>query len=288
VDPEALRSTIELTDREIADYYEENPDDFSQEEQVHARHILLRVDTDRSAAQAEQQMEVIRQRLAAGEDFSALALELSDDPGSKTQGGDLGFFGRGQMIPEFETAAFEAEPGDLVGPVQTSFGYHLIEVLDKQPAGRKSLEEATEEIRTLLLSERTRTAAEAKAHELAEKIGRDKIDSAAALRALAESEPGVTFHSTEPFRLDDDVPGIGKKTAERMVVDLRDKVQALADELEMPVVVDETEADLVQALVNLGYKETLAQRAVLQAKQENPQAPFHELLRLSLQRLAGV
>lgn len=84
------------------------------------------------------------------------------------------------------------------------------------------------------------------------------------------------------------IPGIGKKTAERMVVDLRDKVQALAAELDQPVLADETESDLVQALVNLGYKESLAQRAVSRAREQSPDAPFHELLRLSLQRLARI
>lgn len=84
------------------------------------------------------------------------------------------------------------------------------------------------------------------------------------------------------------IPGIGKKTAERMVVDLKDKVQALAQELQEPMLVDETETDLVQALVNLGYKESLAQRAVFQVKDQNPGAPIHELLRLSLQRLAKI
>jgi Holliday junction DNA helicase RuvA len=84
------------------------------------------------------------------------------------------------------------------------------------------------------------------------------------------------------------IPGIGKKTAERMVVDLKDKVQALAKEMGAPVLVDETESDLVQALVNLGYKESLALRAVSQVREQNPEAPFHALLRLSLQRLARV
>ena len=82
------------------------------------------------------------------------------------------------------------------------------------------------------------------------------------------------------------IPGIGKKTAERMVLDLKDKVQTLAADLEQPILADETETDLVQALVNLGYKETLAHRAVARAKEEGPaDAPFHELLRSSLQRL---
>ena len=84
------------------------------------------------------------------------------------------------------------------------------------------------------------------------------------------------------------IPGIGKKTAERMVLDLKDKVQTLAAGLEQPLVVDETERDLVQALVNLGYTETFAQKAVAQAREEGPDAPFHELLRSSLRRLARV
>ena len=84
------------------------------------------------------------------------------------------------------------------------------------------------------------------------------------------------------------IPGIGKKTAERMVVDLKDKVQALAEEMDSPVLADGIETDLVQALVNLGYKESVAQRAVSQAREQSHEAPFHELLRLSLQRLARV
>jgi len=213
VDPDELRSTIELTDGEINAYYEDNRDDFTQVEQVQARHILLQINADRTAAQAEQQMQEIRQRLDAGEDFTALALELSDDPGSKSRGGDLGYFGRGQMIPEFETAAFDAQPGDLVGPVRTSFGYHLIEVMSKRPAGQRPLEEATEEIRTLLLTERSSTAAEAKAQMLSARLDQEQIDSTEALRTLAESEPGVTAHTTEPFGRDDNVADIGRTTS---------------------------------------------------------------------------
>lgn len=84
------------------------------------------------------------------------------------------------------------------------------------------------------------------------------------------------------------IPGIGKKTAERMVVDLKDKVQALAEEIEAPLPIDDTETDLVQALVNLGYKESVARRAVVKAREQQPEATFPELLRLSLQRLARV
>jgi hypothetical protein len=104
-------------------------------EEVRARHILLRVDEERSAEQAREQLAAIRARLASGEDFASIAAEVSDDPGSAAQGGDLGFFGRGQMVPEFEEAAFSAQPGELVGPVETSFGLHLIEVIERRPGG---------------------------------------------------------------------------------------------------------------------------------------------------------
>ena len=84
------------------------------------------------------------------------------------------------------------------------------------------------------------------------------------------------------------IPGIGKKTAQRMVVELKDRVQALASELVEPTAATVAEGDLVQALVSLGYKASAAQRAVADAKQENSDAPFSELLRLSLQRLSRV
>lgn len=213
VDPDSLRSTIELTDGEINAYYDENPDDFTQDEQVHARHILLQVNADRTDEQAEQEMQEIRQRLTAGEEFAALALELSDDPGSKSNGGDLGFFSRGQMIPEFETAAFDAQPGDLVGPVKTSLGHHLIEVVEKQPAGKKPLDQASEEIRNLLLTERAATTAETTARALVERLEKEAIDSSDGMRILAESDSGVTVHSSEPFGQDDNVPGIGRGTS---------------------------------------------------------------------------
>jgi parvulin-like peptidyl-prolyl isomerase len=104
-------------------------------EQVRSRHILLRVDEERSSEQAREQLAALRARLAAGEDFAFLAAEVSEDPGSAAQGGDLGFFGRGQMVPEFEEAAFAAQVGELVGPVETSFGLHLIEVIERRPGG---------------------------------------------------------------------------------------------------------------------------------------------------------
>lgn len=110
----------------------------SSEEQVHARHILVRlleVGADRTQEQAEVEaltkIKAIRERIVKGEKFEDVAAEVSDDTSNKDKGGDLDWFGRGQMVTEFEDVAFSLEPGVLSEPVKTSFGYHLIEVIEK-------------------------------------------------------------------------------------------------------------------------------------------------------------
>ncbi len=212
LDQNALRDTLELSDDELFEYYEANPEEFTQEEQVRARHILLQVGGDRTEQQAEEQMLAIRDRLEAGEDFATVATELSDDPGSKAQGGDLGFFGRGQMIGEFEEAAFSAVPGEVVGPVKTNFGYHLIQVEERRDAGRSSFAEAQEQIRSRLLNQRSQDLAESTATELAERIDKEVLTTPEALQQLADTETGVTFLTTPAFGREDNVPGIGRGT----------------------------------------------------------------------------
>lgn len=101
------------------------------EEQVHARHILV---------EAKDEAQDALARLEAGEDFAALAEEISIDPGTASDGGDLGWFGHGQMIPEFEETAFSLEPGEISQVVETTYGYHIIQVLDK---GIRPMDEAT-------------------------------------------------------------------------------------------------------------------------------------------------
>jgi len=116
------------------------------EEQVHARHILIKVDAeaeDQEAAQQEARAraEEVFERLQAGEDFAELAQELSDDPGSKEEGGDLGWFGRGRMLPEFEAVAFSLPVGEISEPFTTTYGYHILQVLERDP--ERELDEFT-------------------------------------------------------------------------------------------------------------------------------------------------
>ena len=202
-----IQDTLNVGAEQIQAYYDENPDEFNRREQIRARHILLQVSDDRTADQARSQLQEAKQRLAAGADFAALAAELSDDPGSKARGGDLGLFGRGDMVAPFEEAAFGAQPGEIVGPVETDFGFHLIEVLEKQPGGTVDLEEAEEGIRSRLLAERAQTATEEKAKQIVERLSDGASET---LEAIAAEESGVAFVTTDPFGRDDNIPGIGR------------------------------------------------------------------------------
>lgn len=126
---------ITITDEETKAYYDSNPKLFNKPEQIKASHILIKVDanaTDTQKAQARIEIVKIQQKLKNGEDFATLAKEYSQGP-SNVKGGDLGYFGRGQMVKPFEDAAFALKPNEVSEIVETRFGYHLIKVVDKQP-----------------------------------------------------------------------------------------------------------------------------------------------------------
>jgi peptidyl-prolyl cis-trans isomerase D len=212
----ALRATLEVSDDEIRRYHEENLAQFTRQEQVRARHILLLENEERSKAAARGQLDQIRRRIERGEDFAALAAEFSEDEATRQRGGELGFFARGRMTPAFEDVAFNANPGDLLGPIETSLGpqtgFHLIEIQDKREGGVQPLDEARDRIRNRLLTDKARVAAEAKARELAARIAAEGLASEQALRTLAELEQ-VDFQVTAPFGVDDNLPGIGRSTS---------------------------------------------------------------------------
>jgi len=125
------------TDAEIRTFYDSSRERFEQPEQLRASHILVKVneaDTDVERGQKKAKAEKILADLRKGADFSQQAKQNSDDPGNKDKGGDLGFFQRGQMVPQFETAAFALKTGALSGVVETPFGYHIIKVTDRKKA----------------------------------------------------------------------------------------------------------------------------------------------------------
>lgn len=209
VDSVKMRREIEIPDEELQKYWQDNQTDFEREEQVRARHILLRIGPDRDEAAAEAELLAIKARIEGGDDFGAVAREVSDDEGSAQRGGSLGFFGRGAMVEAFDKAAFDAEPGTLVGPVKTDFGMHLIDVQEHRAGGVQPFEEAKPVIRSRLLGERVDQLAQDKINDVARRITEEGLTDKEQLEALA-TEEGVTFQTTQPFAKGEAVVGIGR------------------------------------------------------------------------------
>ncbi|MDR2991650.1 MAG: peptidylprolyl isomerase [Burkholderiaceae bacterium] len=137
-----------------------HPDHFKIPEQIDVRHILLPVAKDGSDdAAVKAKAEDLLAQLRKGADFATLAKANSKDPGSADKGGDLGFFSRGRMVPAFEQAAFNLKkPGDLAGPVRSPFGYHIIELVARKPAGQMTLDQALPQLRQQLAAQRSADA----------------------------------------------------------------------------------------------------------------------------------
>ncbi len=150
---------VAVTEAEIGDAYRANIAVFTQPESVHARHILVAFGAQNPTAEdkakaLKKAQDLLRQAKTPGTDFGTLAKASSEDPGSKDSGGDLGAFARGTMVPSFENAAFAAKIGDIVGPVESPFGYHLIKVEEKFPSHTATLEQAHDYLREPLLKEK--------------------------------------------------------------------------------------------------------------------------------------
>ncbi len=138
-------SKATVGDDEIQKFYQGNRKDFDQPEQVRVRHILV---------ETEAEARFVLARLNRGERFQDLAKTLSKDPGSREQSGDLGFIGRGQLVPEFERVAFTLQPGQVSDVVKTQFGFHIIQMIERKTAQPSRLEQVREQIRRQLLSKK--------------------------------------------------------------------------------------------------------------------------------------
>ena len=150
---------VKITDEEGKTFYDTNPQLFQQPEQVKASHILIKVDegaSEENKAEARKKIKEIQQKVQKGEDFAELAKTYSEGP-SAPRGGDLNFFGRGQMVKPFEDAAFSLEPNETSDIVETKFGYHLIKVVDKQPAKKIAYADVQDRINKHLKDQKLRT-----------------------------------------------------------------------------------------------------------------------------------
>jgi peptidyl-prolyl cis-trans isomerase C len=176
---------VTVTDAETKAFYDSNSPDFEQPETVHVRHILLlTMDPtthaplpDDQVKAKRKQIDDILKRAKAGEDFAALATQYSEDPGSKEKGGELPPFSHGEMVPEFDAAAFSMETNTISDVVTTTYGYHIIKLLDKTPAKKVDYTDVTAKIKDFLLQQKTEKLAPAYLNNLKKTAGVEIIDA---------------------------------------------------------------------------------------------------------------
>lgn len=151
-----IAAGITISDNDAKAFYDGNPSYFQRPEQVHARHILIKVAPDAKEADkttARQKIDDIKKRIEKGEDFAELAKSVSEGP-SSTKGGDLGFFSKEQMVKPFADAAFAMKPNEISDVVETRFGYHIIQMLEHRPAETAAFSDVKDRIVGNLRNER--------------------------------------------------------------------------------------------------------------------------------------
>lgn len=184
---DALAPSVTVTAEEAKAYYESNKAKYITKEERRASHILINAakdakEADRKAAE-EKANQLLAQLKKNPKDFADLAKKNSQDPGSAVNGGDLGFFGRGAMVGAFDKAVFEGKKDELLGPIATEYGFHIIRVTDIKPEKGKSLADATPEIEGELKKQK----ASRKFAELGEKFSNAAFEQSSSLKAAAEA-----------------------------------------------------------------------------------------------------
>jgi peptidyl-prolyl cis-trans isomerase D len=199
VDVDQVRASVTVPDADVEAFYKQNLSQYTTPAQVRASHILLKTEGKDENAVRAQAETVLQQAKAPGADFDALARQYSEDESNKDRGGDLDYFGRGRMVPEFEAAAFGMKSGDISDLVKTSFGFHIIKVVDSQAEVVRSMADVREEIVDQLRWQRAQQEAEtvAKAVASAVKTPPD-LERVAKERNLQFAETGL-FLSDQPI-----------------------------------------------------------------------------------------
>ena len=152
---------ITINDDKARSYYKDHNEVFKTPEMIRARHILIKTETSATAEEkkkAKAKAEEVLAKIKKGEDFSKLASEVSNDPGTKDKGGDLDFFPKGTMVPAFEEVAFSLKPGEVSGIVETEYGYHLIKMEEKKDAHLEPYENIKDKVKDQALQEMRKAA----------------------------------------------------------------------------------------------------------------------------------
>jgi peptidyl-prolyl cis-trans isomerase D len=206
IDQEGLRAKATVTGQQIERAYNDNIQQYSTPEQARASHILLKTE-GKDDATVKKQAEDLLAQLKKGASFEDLAKKNSQDEASAAKGGDLDYFNKGQMVPEFDKAAFTLPIGQLSDLVKTSFGYHIIKVADRKPAATKTLAEVRPQIEDQLKYEQAQAAAQKLADQVAGELKKPSdFDTVARARGLQGGESGL-------FTQDEPIAGIGMAPA---------------------------------------------------------------------------
>ena len=198
-----LATAANPTDAELKAYHKQHEEEFKEAEKRIIEYVLLNFVATKADSQAvdEQAAELLAEA-RGGADFAELARLNSQDPGSAPQGGDLGFFARGAMVKPFEEAAFSGKPGDIIGPVASQFGIHIIKVGERKQEEGEEKVQASHILLKYEMSPRTREALQEEAAYIAEAAKEQD------LKSLATAE-NIKLERTEPFAAGGFIPGIG-------------------------------------------------------------------------------
>jgi peptidyl-prolyl cis-trans isomerase D len=214
LDAQSIRQRTVVSEPDVRRSYEDNQEQYSTPEQVRTSHILLKTEGKDEAAVRKQAEEILAKAKAPGADFAKLATQYTEEDAGKTRGGDLDFFGKGQMVPEFEKVAFSLQPGQISDVVKTQFGFHVIKVTDKRPATTRSFEEVRAQIEDQLKWERAQAEAQRTTDEAAALIKKpEDLDTVAKARGFVVGESGF-FGRNEPISGIGLAPAVGERAFE--------------------------------------------------------------------------
>ena len=202
LDREQARLKVSVPPNDIQRYYNDNRQQYETPEQVRASHILFET-AGKNEDEVKKRAEDALRQAKSGADFAELAKKYSEDKGSKDRGGDLDYFSRGRMVPEFEMAAFNMMPGQISDLVKSQFGFHIIKVVDRRPPTTRSLDEVRAQIQQQLALETADQRITDQAREFEK-----RIDDPTDLDTVAKSA-GLTVQESGLFQRADPVPGLG-------------------------------------------------------------------------------
>ncbi len=274
VDTAKVAEKMPVSRDDLMRYYNDHKEQFRVQDEVNVRHILIATPDPKNAtevAAAKKKAEDVLKQVKSGGDFAALAKKYSDDPGSKDQGGSLGWVGRGRTVKEFEQAAFALNKGETSGLVQSPFGFHIIRVDDKHSAHLQAFDEVKGQIEPIVKRQKAQGDAERIANAIQTQARASTLEAAAAKNGFTVSDP-------EPFTRTSQLPGVGAAPdlMERIFSATEKSAPAVAGVPQGFVVYQVTQIkpaqtpsfEQIQARVESDFKRERAQQLLAQKTQE--------------------